>query len=85
MKTATKSQSYGADDARTHLPELLERAHHGKSTVITKRGRPYAVLAPVGTMQGAPRLLLSAFKGSGSGLWGKDSRKAVDAMRDEWA
>jgi predicted nucleic acid-binding protein/antitoxin (DNA-binding transcriptional repressor) of toxin-antitoxin stability system len=35
-------KTYGAEEARTLLPDLLERAHHGKANVITKRGKPYA-------------------------------------------
>lgn len=34
-------------EARTHLTELLERAHRGEEIVITKTGRPYARLVPV--------------------------------------
>ena len=35
------------------LPELLEAAENGRSTIITKRGRPVAVLAPIAA-NGAP-------------------------------
>jgi prevent-host-death family protein len=38
------SRICGANEARSHLPELLEDAHQGSSTIITKRGRPYAAL-----------------------------------------
>jgi prevent-host-death family protein len=33
-------------NAQAALPKLLERAHHGSPTVITKHGTPYAVLMP---------------------------------------
>lgn len=39
--------SIGAFEAKNHLGELLERAAKGESIVITKRGRPLAVLGPV--------------------------------------
>ena len=37
----------GAYDAKTHLPELLERVRRGERFVITKHGRPVAELGPV--------------------------------------
>lgn len=76
---------YGAEEARTLLPELLERAHHGNATIITKRGKPYAEVVPPGTVTAArPRLPFLSLAGSGRGLWGRDSRKAVKRLRDEW-
>lgn len=83
MKT-TAPKMYGADDARARLPELLERAHHGSATVITKRGRPYAVLVPIGSVDDAPRLSLASMKGSGVGLWGTDSSATIDTLRSQW-
>jgi prevent-host-death family protein len=83
MKTATPKR-YGADVARAKLPELLERAHHGSATVITKRGRPYAALVPITTVAATPHLSLASVKGSGAGLWGTDAGATVAAMRDEW-
>lgn len=37
----------GAYQAKTHLPELLERVQNGERFVITKHGRPVAELGPV--------------------------------------
>ena len=37
----------GSYEAKTHLPELLERAAKGERIVITKRGKPVAMLVPV--------------------------------------
>jgi prevent-host-death family protein len=39
----------GAYEAKTHLPELLERVKKGERIVITKHGNPIAELVPVGT------------------------------------
>lgn len=36
----------GSYEAKTHLPELLERVAKGERIVITKRGRPVAMLVP---------------------------------------
>jgi prevent-host-death family protein len=75
----------GAEEARNRLPELLEAAERGESTVITKRGRPVAVLAPVGAIGSvsAQQSLLS-LAGTGRGLWGPDSTTTIRALRDEW-
>lgn len=37
----------GAFEAKTHLPELLERVRGGERIVITKHGMPVAELVPV--------------------------------------
>lgn len=37
----------GAHEARTHLPQLLDRVARGESLTITRRGRPVARLVPV--------------------------------------
>jgi prevent-host-death family protein len=79
------SKTCGAEKARSHLPELLEDAHQGSSTIITKRGRPYAALVPLThsvSLGKGPSLL--DLKGSGAGLWGRDSARTVSRLRDEW-
>jgi antitoxin (DNA-binding transcriptional repressor) of toxin-antitoxin stability system len=78
-------KSYGAEQARTLLPELIERAHRGEHSVITKRGKPYAEVGPVGSStKGKPRLSFLSLAGTGQGLWGHDSRKTLKRLRDEW-
>lgn len=37
----------GAYEAKTHLPKLLDRVAKGERIVITRHGRPVAVLQPV--------------------------------------
>lgn len=76
----------GAEEARNELPSLLDAAEHGQSTIITRRGRPVAVLAPIEAHAAAAqqRPLLPA-EGSGRGLWGADSRRALGRLRDEWS
>lgn len=37
----------GAYDAKTHLPELLERVARGERITITKHGVPVARLVPI--------------------------------------
>ena len=36
----------GAYEAKTHLPQLLERVVRGESFLITKHGQPVAQLSP---------------------------------------
>jgi prevent-host-death family protein len=38
--------SIGSFEAKTHLPQLLRRVSHGERILITKRGRPVAMLVP---------------------------------------
>jgi prevent-host-death family protein len=37
----------GSDEAKTHLPALLERVAQGETIIITNHGRPIAQLVPV--------------------------------------
>ena len=40
-------QSIGAYEAKTHLPQLLDRVARGESLTITRHGHPVARLVPV--------------------------------------
>jgi prevent-host-death family protein len=76
----------GAEEARNELPRLLKAAEKGRSTIITRHGRPVAALVPV---EGAGAALcqepLIPAEGSGRGLWGKDSARRIGKLRDEWS
>ncbi len=74
----------GAEEARAHLPELLERAHHGVATVITKRGKAYAALVPIAEMRARGGMRLLDLKGTGAGLWGRAPARTLAKLRDEW-
>ncbi len=39
-------KSVGSYEAKTHLPRLLSEVENGESIIITKRGKPIAVLCP---------------------------------------
>ena len=39
----------GAYEAKTHLPQVLDRVARGESLTITRHGRPVARLVPVET------------------------------------
>ncbi len=36
----------GSYEAKTHLPQLLERVEHGETIIITRHGKPVARLVP---------------------------------------
>jgi len=75
----------GAEEARNQLPDLLDAAEKGRSTIITRHGRPVAALVPfdaIGAV-GRQQPLVSA-EGSGPGLWGEDSTQTLRHLRDEW-
>jgi prevent-host-death family protein len=38
--------SVGSYEAKTHLPQLLERVENGERIMITKRGKPVAMVVP---------------------------------------
>ena len=76
----------GAEDARNQLPDLLAAAEQGRSTVITRHGRPVAVLAPIGALAAAVRQQpLTPLAGSGHGLWGADGARTLRKLRGEWS
>jgi len=76
----------GAEEARAQLPDLLDAAEKGRSTIITRHGRPVAAPVPIAAAHAAvgqqPLLPLA---GSGRGLWGRDSRRTIRKLRDEWS
>jgi prevent-host-death family protein len=79
-------QRKGAEEARNQLPDLLEAAEKGRSTIITRHGHPVAALVPIeaygATVRQQP---LVPVAGSGRGLWGKDSARTLRRLRDEWS
>jgi prevent-host-death family protein len=48
----------GTYEAKTHLPELIERVRRGERITITRHGKPVAELRPVGL--GEPEALREA-------------------------
>lgn len=81
----TKPLRKGAEEARSQLPELLTAAQHGQQTIITRHGRPVAVLAPLlDYPQASAQHSLLSLVGTGRGLYGPDSRATLRHLRDEW-
>ncbi|HEY2092169.1 MAG TPA: type II toxin-antitoxin system prevent-host-death family antitoxin [Thermoanaerobaculia bacterium] len=75
----------GAEEARNQLPDLLEAAEKGRSTIVTKHGRPIAAIVPIEEFVDRSRQpSILPLKATGRGLWGKSSTKTLQALRDEW-
>ena len=73
------------EEARNQLPDLLEAAQAGKSTIITRHGRPVAALVPIDEFRAPARQAsLMPLAGSGRGMWGKDSTRTIRRLRNEW-
>jgi prevent-host-death family protein len=85
MKTSIEPTSKGAEQARQQLPAILAAAAAGRTTMITRHGREIAAVIPASLIKVIKPASLLALAGSGANLWGKDSRKAVNALRDEWS
>ena len=80
------SSRKGVEEARNQLPDLLDAAEKGQSTIITRHGRPVAALVPMeayGTTQCQQPLIPVA--GSGCGLWSKSSAQTLRHLRREWS
>ena len=76
----------GAEEARNQLPDLLDAAQKGRSTIITRHGRAVAALVPIEAYDSAgSQQPLLPMAGSGRGLWGKDSTRTLRKLRDEWS
>jgi prevent-host-death family protein len=81
----TKRIRKGAEEARSQLPELLTAAQQGRQTIITRHGRPVAILAPVSSGEAHPQRSLLPLAGTGRGLYGRDSQATLRRLRDEWS
>jgi prevent-host-death family protein len=57
-------ETVGSFDAKTHLPQLLERVARGEEFTITKHGKPVARLVPTQPAKAKPdvRVAVEAMK-----------------------
>lgn len=81
----SQSRTMGAEEARRVFPSLVESASRGKTTIITKHGKPLAALVPVSEARARKRAGESflSLRGTGKGLYGNAARY-IDALRREW-
>ncbi len=78
-------ESLGIEATRRRLPELVAAAREGKTTLITRHGRPLAALVPIDEVD--RRRMPTAMrdlKGCAAGVWGEDPARLVEELRDEW-
>ncbi len=77
--------SKGAEEARNQLPNILDAAENGLSTIITRHGKAVAALVPIDAYRAVARQQpLTPVANSGRGLWGMTSAEKIDELRDEW-
>lgn len=85
----SETVKYGLEQARAQLPLIASEAVAGYTSVITRHGKPVAVVVPVAQWQAeqarqAQAGSLLALRGSGKGLWPEGAGHAVTQLRDEW-
>ncbi len=70
---ATK-RTRGVQEARQELLALIEAAHRGSTTIITKHGKPYAALVPIAEAKTVGRgVTVAQLRGTGKKIWKKDA------------
>lgn len=80
---------YGLEQARAQLPHIASEALAGYTSVITRHGKPVAVVVPVEQWQAQQVRHLQAgsilaLRGTGRGLWPQGAAQTVTELRDEW-
>ena len=74
-----------AEEARAHLPELLDAAERGETTIITRHGKDVAAVVSIEAYQrSAKQASLLPLAGTMRGYWGDDSSKTIRQLHDEW-
>ena len=71
----------GAYEAKTHLPQLLERVEAGETIVITKHGREVAKLVPLDARSSDPDEVIRALRSARAGV--RRGRGSIRAMIDD--
>ncbi len=80
---------YGLEQARAQLPHIAAEASAGYGSVITRHGKPVAVVVPMEAWQalqasGAKAAGILALRGTGRQVWPGSASQAVTELRDEW-
>ena len=79
------AHTFGLEQARANLPRIAAQANAGRTSVITRHGKPYAAIVPLArALPAGGRGALLKLRGSGKHLWGRTPAKIVDALRSEW-
>ena len=82
----SKTATMGAEEARKMFPSLVESASRGKTTIITKHGKPFAAVVPVAQVRASkrPGENFLGLRGTGKGMYGNDVARYIDELRNEW-
>ncbi len=83
-KLAQDNDVKGVEQARQQLPTILAAALAGRTTFITRHGRQVAAVVPAASVKQLSPVSLLTIAGSGAGLWGPQSSKTIQKLRDEW-
>lgn len=80
---------YGLEQARGQLPHIASEAMAGRSSLITRHGKPVAAVVPVSVLQASQagrhrKGGILALRGTGRKLWPQGAAQAVTELRDEW-
>lgn len=75
----------GSEDARRHLPALIDRASRGETTVITRRGTPCAAIVPMSELAARKAgIQIRDLRGSGRSFWHPNTAAWIRKLRREW-
>jgi len=68
------------------LPQLVDDALSGRTSIVTRHGQPCAAIVPLDVLARAtsPSQDFVALRGSGRGLWGDAPAAAIARDRDAW-
>ena len=72
------TRKHGVEAVRKNLPALLDQANRGHTVMVTKHGKPYAAIVPVEQAARHQGPALSALRGTGKGLWGRNAGARID-------
>jgi prevent-host-death family protein len=77
-------ESVGSFEAKTHLPQLLERVARGEEFTITKHGKPVARLVPAAPAKAKPdvRQVIEELKAFSKGNTLGDNLTVRDLIED---
>ncbi len=86
----SETPQYGLEQARAQLPLIASQAVAGYSSVITRHGKPVAVVVPVEQWREEQARSLKqggilVLRSSGRGLWPDGVAESVTHLREEWA
>ena len=83
---ALQRKQYGIEDARRFLPQIVDDALSGQTTIVTRHGKACAAIVPLDVVErtAPPTLDFEALRGTGRGLWGDDPAATIARDRDEW-